>query len=96
MSRRCDITGKGVMTGNNVSHAHNKTRRRFLPNLQVVSLFSEALDTPIKLRLATSTLRTIEKRGGLDAYLLSAKDVELADEAVKIKRRIKKAQAKAA
>ena len=96
MSRRCDITGKGVMTGNNVSHAHNKTRRRFLPNLQAVSLLSEALDAPIRLRLATSTLRTIEKRGGLDAYLLSAKDVELTETAVKIKRRIKKAQAKAA
>lgn len=96
MSRRCDITGKGVMTGNNVSHAQNKTRRRFLPNLQAVSLLSEALDASIKLRLATSTLRSIEKRGGLDAYLLSAKDTELTDEAVKIKRRIKKAQAKAA
>ncbi len=96
MSRRCDITGKGVMTGNNVSHAQNKTRRRFLPNLQAVSLLSEALDTPIKLRLATSTLRSIEKRGGLDAYLLSAKDAELTEGAIKIKRRIKKAQAKAA
>ncbi|MDG2244541.1 MAG: 50S ribosomal protein L28 [Rhodospirillaceae bacterium] len=96
MSRRCDITGKGVMTGNNVSHAQNKTRRRFLPNLQAVSLLSEALDTPIKLRLATSTLRSIEKRGGLDAYLLSAKDAELTEGAIKIKRRIKKSQAKAA
>lgn len=96
MSRRCSITGKGVMTGNNVSHAHNKTRRRFLPNLQVVSLMSEVLDTPIQMRVAASTLRSIEKRGGLDAYLLSAKDVDLADEALKIKRRIKKAQAKAA
>ena len=96
MSRRCDITGKGVMTGNNVSHAQNKTRRRFLPNLQAVSLLSEALDAPIKLRLATSTLRSIEKRGGLDAYLLAAKDNALTEEAIKIKRRIKKAQAKAA
>ena len=96
MSRRCDITGKGVMTGNNVSHAHNRTRRRFLPNLQAVTVLSETLDAPIKLRLATSTLRSIEKRGGLDAYLLAAKDNELTDTAVKIKRRIKKAQAKAA
>lgn len=96
MSRRCDISGKGVMTGNNVSHAHNKTRRRFLPNLQAISLLSEALDAPIKLRLAVSTLRSIEKRGGLDAYLLAAKDKELTEEAIKIKRRIKKAQAKAA
>lgn len=95
MSRRCSISGKGVMAGNNVSHAHNKTRRRFLPNLQVVSLMSEVLDTPVQMRLATSTLRSIEKRGGLDAYLLSAKDVDLAEEGLKIKRRIKKAQAKA-
>jgi len=95
MSRRCAISGKGVMTGNNVSHAHNKTRRRFLPNLQVVSLMSDVLNTPIQMRVATSTLRSIEKRGGLDAYLLSAKDVDLADQALKIKRRIKKAQAKA-
>ena len=96
MSRRCSISGKGVMSGNHVSHAHNKTRRRFLPNLQGFSLLSEALDAPIKLRLATSTDPTKQKRGGLDAYLLSAKDTELTDEAVKIKRRIKKAQAKAA
>lgn len=95
MSRRCAISGKGVMTGNNVSHAHNKSRRRFLPNLQVVSLMSDVLNTPIQLRVAASTLRSVEKRGGLDAYLLSAKDVDLADEALKIKRRIKKAQTKA-
>ena len=96
MSRRCDVSGKGVMTGNNVSHAHNKSRRRFLPNLQAVSLFSEALDKPIRLRLAASTLRTIEKRGGLDAYLLSAPDKPLAAEAIKVKRQVKKALAKAA
>lgn len=95
MSRRCSISGKGVMTGNNVSHAHNKTRRRFLPNLQVVSMMSEVLDTTVQMRIAMSTLRSIEKRGGLDAYLLSAKDVDLADEGIKIKKRIKKAQAKA-
>ena len=96
MSRRCAISGKGVLTGNNVSHAHNKTRRRFLPNLQSVSLFSEVLDKSVKLRVATSTLRTIEKRGGLDSFLLTARDKELADEAIKIKRQIKKIQAKAA
>lgn len=95
MSRRCSISGKGVMTGNNVSHAHNKSRRRFLPNLQVVSMMSDVLKAPIQMRVATSTLRSIEKRGGLDAYLLSSKDVDLADEGRKIKRRIKKAQAKA-
>lgn len=96
MSRRCSVSGKGVMTGNNVSHAHNKTRRRFLPNLQSVSLFSEILDKPVKLRVAASTLRTIEKRGGLDAFLLSSRDGDLAQEALKVKRQIKKLQAKAA
>lgn len=96
MSRRCSLSGKGVMTGNNVSHAMNKTRRRFLPNLQDVSLLSEALDKSFKLRVATSTLRTIEKRGGLDAYLIGSRDVELTDEAVKMKRQVKKAQSIAA
>ncbi len=96
MSRRCSISGKGVLTGNNVSHAHNKTRRRFLPNLQAVSLMSEALDKPVRLRVAASTLRTIEKRGGLDAYLLSTRNDDLTAEAVKIKRSVKKALDKAA
>ena len=90
MSRRCSLSGKGVLTGNNVSHAHNKTRRRFLPNLQYVTLISEVLNKSIKLRVATSTLRTVEKRGGLDAYLLAAKYAELTEEAVKIKRQVKK------
>ncbi len=67
MSRRCAITGKGVQTGNNVSHANNKTRRRFLPNLQDISLFSEALQRMIRVRVSTHGLRTIEHRGGLDA-----------------------------
>jgi len=92
LSRRCEISGKGVMTGNNVSHAHNKTRRRFLPNLQVVSLMSEELDKMFKLRVATSTIRTIEKNGGLDSYLLSAKDKNLTDNAIKIKKAIKKSK----
>ncbi len=96
MARRCSISGKGVLTGNNVSHAHNKSRRRFLPNLQVVSLFSEILDNQVRLRVAISTLRTIEKRGGLDAFLLSSRDADLAQEALKVKRQIKKVQAKAA
>ena len=80
------------MTGNNVSHAHNKTRRRFLPNLQVVSLMSEELDQIFKLRVATSTIRTIEKYGGLDSFLLSAKDKNLTDNAIKIKKAIKKSK----
>lgn len=90
MSRRCELSGKGVMSGNNVSHAHNKTRRRFLPNLQVVSVISESLDKQYKMRLATSTIRTIEKCGGLDDYLLSAKEKNLTEGAVKIKKAIKK------
>ena len=92
MSRRCEISGKGVMTSNNVSHAHNKTRRRFLPNLQVVSLMSEELDQIFKLRVATSTIRTIEKCGGLDGFLLSAKDKNLTDNAIKIKKAIRKSK----
>ena len=95
MSRRCSISGKGVLSGNKVSHAMNKSRRRFLPNLQSSSLVSEALDKIIKLRLAASTLRSIEKRGGLDSYLLSSKDGDLTLEAIKIKRQIKSALAKA-
>lgn len=96
MARRCALTGKGVQAGNNVSHAHNKTRRRFLPNLQVASLMSESLGVTVRLRLSTQTLRTIEHNGGLDGYLLGTSNLKLSDEALKIKRRIKRAQAKAA
>ncbi len=91
MSRRCSITGKGVLAGNNVSHAHNKTRRRFLPNIQRTSLLSDALGQPISLKLSTRAIRTIEKNGGLDAYLLSTPDAKLTEEAVRLKRRSKKA-----
>ena len=91
MSRRCSITGKGVLAGNNVSHAHNKTRRRFLPNIQQTSLLSDALGQPISLKLSTRAIRTIEKNGGLDAYLLSMPNAKLTDEALRLKRRIKKA-----
>lgn len=96
MARRCQFTGKGVQTGNNVSHAHNRTRRRFLPNLQVVSVLSDALGKRLKMRLCTQTLRTIEHNGGLDSYLLSTRNDKLTDEAQRIKRRIKKALAKKA
>ncbi len=92
MARRCGVTGKGVLSGNNVSHAHNKTRRRFLPNIQTVSLMSEVLGRTVKLRLAASTLRTIEHKGGLDAFLMDSSDSKLTAEAVKIKKQIKKAQ----
>jgi large subunit ribosomal protein L28 len=91
MSRRCDITGKGVLAGNNVSHAMNKTRRRFLPNVQQTSMLSDALGRSVKLRLSTRAIRTIEKNGGLDSYLLGTADAKLTDEAVKLKREIRKA-----
>ena len=71
MSRRCEITGKGVMSGNNVSHAKNRTRRRFLPNVQDTNLYSEALGRWVKLRVSTAGLRTVEHKGGLDSYLVS-------------------------
>ena len=90
MARRCSITGKGVLTGNNVSHANNKTRRRFLPNLQNVSLLSEILQTTISMRICSSTLRTIEHNGGIDNYLLSTSKSKLTEEARKIRRRIEK------
>ena len=93
MARRCGITGKGVQTGNNVSHAKNRSRRRFLPNLQQASILSDALGTPIRLRLSTRAIRSIEHKGGLDAYLLSTPDANLPDDARRIKRRIKKAAA---
>jgi large subunit ribosomal protein L28 len=96
MARRCGITGKGVMSGNNVSHANNRTRRRFLPNLQQQSFFSDVLATSIQLRLTTNGIRTIEHNGGLDAFLLTTPDRRLPTEAIVLKRRIAKAQAKKA
>lgn len=94
MARRCIISGKGVLTGNNVSHANNKNRRRFLPNLQSVSLLSETLGTTISLRVSTRGLRTIEHNGGLDAYLLSTSNSKLSCEAKRLKKRIANAAAK--
>ncbi|MBF9030194.1 50S ribosomal protein L28 [Rhodobacterales bacterium HKCCE3408] len=93
MSRICELTGKGPMTGNNVSHANNKTRRRFLPNLSEVTLGSDLLDRRFKLRISNAALRTVDHRGGLDAFLMRAKDDELSPKALKIKREIEKAQA---
>ena len=90
MSRVCELTGKGPMTGNNVSHAHNRTRRRFLPNLNDVTLVSEALGKTFKLRISASALRTVDHRGGLDAFLAKAKDEELSAKALKIKKDIAK------
>ncbi len=85
------MTGVGIQYGNNVSHANNKTRRRFLPNLQHASLMSDALGRTVRVRLAASAIRTIEHRGGLDAFLLGTADAKLSDEARRIKRRIQKA-----
>ena len=95
MSRRCDLTGKGVQAGNNVSHAHNKTRRRFLPNVQKMTVYSETLGS-VKLTLSTAALRDIEKKGGLDAYLASTPATKLAPEGRKLKRRLKKSLEKSA
>ena len=92
MSRRCQITGKGVLTGNNVSHANNKTRRRFLPNLQDTSLLSDTLGTTVRLRLSTRTIRSVEHNGGIDAYLMSIPNARLGPEALVLKRRIQRAR----
>ncbi|MEM6898820.1 MAG: 50S ribosomal protein L28 [Pseudomonadota bacterium] len=90
MSRICELTGTRPMTGHNVSHSNVKTKRRFLPNLLDVSLRSEVLDRSFKLRIAAKALRTVDKLGGLDAYLAKAKSEKLSDRAAKIKREIEK------
>ncbi|CAO4846894.1 MAG: 50S ribosomal protein L28 [Holosporales bacterium] len=90
MARRCAISGKGVMTGNNVSHANNRTRRRFLPNLQQTSFMSDALGQIIRLRLSTNAIRTIEFHGGIDAYLQRASANNLDSKVLKIKKAIEK------
>ena len=95
MSRVCELTGKGPMTGNNVSHANNKSRRRFLPNLNEVTLISDVLGQSFKLRISAAGLRSVDHRGGLDAFLAKAKDDELSANALKIKKAIAKAQAAA-
>jgi large subunit ribosomal protein L28 len=94
MSRRCRITGKGVLTGNNVSHANNRSRRRFLPNLRQASLVSDALNQVVNVRICTNAIRTIEKSGGLDAYLLKTSNLDLPIEAQRLKRRIVRAAEK--
>ena len=88
MSMKCQLTGKTFQTGNNVSHAKNRTRRRFLPNLQNITFISEKLGRSIRLRVAVSAIRTVEKRGGLDEYLLSASNTKLPPKALKIKKQI--------
>ena len=95
MSRVCELTGKGPMSGNTVSHANNKSRRRFLPNLNHVTLISDVLGRSFSLRISAAGLRTVDHRGGLDAFLAKAKDDELSLAAQKIKKEIAKAQASA-
>ena len=95
MSRRCELTGKDVLSGNNVSHAHNKTRRRFLPNLCNVSLLSDSLGRNFRLKVSAKALRSVEHRGGLDAYLIKARNSELSLKARRIKTEIEKKAATA-
>ncbi|MCM8557841.1 50S ribosomal protein L28 [Sphingomicrobium sediminis] len=93
MSRVCELTGKGRLVGNNVSHANNKTKRVFLPNLQNVTLLSETLDRRVKLRVSTNGLRSVEHVGGLDNWLLKTSDDKLSAKAAKLKREVAKAKA---
>lgn len=93
MSRRCELTGKGVLTGNRVSHSNIKTRRRYLPNLNAVTLESEALGRSFRFRIAASALRTVDHRGGLDAFLLKADDAALSERALKVKKDLQAALA---
>ena len=87
MARRCEITGKGVQVGHNVSHANNKTKRRYLPNLQQTSVLSDVLGS-VRLRITAAGIRTIEHKGGIDAYLRNTPDRELTSEIRRLKRRV--------
>ena len=88
MSKKCQLTGKTYLSGNNVSHAKNRSKRRFLPNLQNVSFTSDKLRKSIQLKVAASTIRTVEKKGGLDEYLLKTSNAKLPTEALKLKKQI--------
>ncbi len=94
MTKKCLITGKVAQAGNNVSHSNRKTRRRFLPNLQEVAIYSEILESPVTLRITNHGLRTIEKNGGLDLYLLNTPVSKLSEESKKLRARIEGAKAK--
>ena len=91
MARRCDLTGKGPIFGHNVSHSNRKTNRRFEPNLQQVTLYSDALRRKVSLRISTRALRTVSRVGGIDSFLLRNDDAKLAPEGLRLKRRVKKA-----
>ena len=90
MSRRCELTGKGPLVGNNVSHANNKTKRVFRPNLQAISFASEALRNTYRLKVSMNALRTVDRTGGIDEYLLKTKDSSLSVKALRLKRLIAK------
>ncbi|MBI3434888.1 MAG: 50S ribosomal protein L28 [Proteobacteria bacterium] len=96
MSRRCELTGKSAQTGHKVSHSNHKTKRRFLPNLINVTMMSDSLGRSVRLRICANALKSVDHRGGLDAFLLKAKDVELSARALELKRSIAKKQASAA
>lgn len=88
MSRKCELTGKGVQTGNNVSHSQRKTRRRFLPNLHATALLSDALNEPVRLRVTSHALRSVDHMGGLDAFLKKARDEQLSPRARRVKKKV--------
>jgi large subunit ribosomal protein L28 len=96
MSRRCELTGKGAQVGHRVSHSNIKTKRRFLPNLVNVTMISDALGRSFKLRVSANALKTVDHRGGLDAFLMKAKDDELSEKALDLKRQIRKKKAEPA
>jgi large subunit ribosomal protein L28 len=96
MSRRCDLTGKAAQTGHKVSHSNRKTKRRFLPNLCSVTLISDALERSVRLRISANALKSVDHRGGLDAFLVKAKDEELSAKALDLKRQVEKKRAEAA
>jgi large subunit ribosomal protein L28 len=93
MSRRCELTAKGPQVGHKVSHSNIKTKRRYLPNLVNVTFLSDALGRAVRLRVSTNALKSVDHRGGLDAFLLKARDTELSQRAVELKRQIAKKQA---
>jgi large subunit ribosomal protein L28 len=93
MSRRCELTGKGAQVGHKVSHSNIKTKRRFLPNLLNVTMISDALGRSVKLRVSANALKTVDHRGGLDAFLMKAKDDDLSVKALELKRQIRKKHA---